>query len=103
MNLNKMMKQMQKAQEQMQRAQEELAAKTVEETAGGGMVKVVMTGDGFLRSVTLDPEVVDPGDLDMLQDLIVAAVNQAKRRTVELASSEMQKAAGDLGLPPGLV
>jgi DNA-binding YbaB/EbfC family protein len=98
-----MMKQMQKAQQQMQQVQEELAGKTVEATAGGGMVKVVMSGDGGLVSIDLDPEVVDPEDVDMLQDLIVAAVNEGRKRTAELASSEMQKAAGGLGLPPGLV
>ena len=103
MNINKMMKQVQKAQQQMQQVQEELAGKTVEATAGGGMVKVVMTGDGALRSIALDPEVVDPEDVDMLQDLIVAAVNEGRKRTAELASSEMQKAAGGLGLPPGMI
>jgi DNA-binding YbaB/EbfC family protein len=103
LNLNKMMKQVQKAQEQMQAVQAELANKTVEATAGGGMVKVVMAGDGALRSITLDPEVVDPEDVEMLQDLVVAAVNEAKRRSSEMASAEMQKAAGGLGLPPGMI
>ncbi len=103
MNINKMMKQVQKAQQQMQQVQDELANKTVDATAGGGMVKVVMTGDGGLQSIVIDPEVVDPEDVDMLQDLIVAAVNEGKKRTAELASSEMQKAAGGLGLPPGMI
>ena len=103
MNINKMMKQVQQAQERMQAVQAELAEKTVDATAGGGMVKVVMGGDGSLRSITLDPEVVDRDDVDMLQDLIVAAVNEAKRRSSEMASAEMQKAAGSMGLPPGLV
>jgi DNA-binding YbaB/EbfC family protein len=103
MNLNKMMKQVQKAQQQMQQVQEELASKTVEATAGGGMVKVVMTGDGGLRSIALDPEVVDPEDVEMLQDLIVAAVAEGKKRVSEMAATEMQRAAGGLGLPPGLV
>jgi DNA-binding YbaB/EbfC family protein len=103
MNIQKMMKQVQKAQEQMAAVQEQLASKTVEATAGGGMVKVVMSGDGNLRSVTIDPEVVDPEDVDMLQDLIVAAVNEAKRRSAELASTEMQKVAGGMGIPPGLI
>lgn len=103
MNINKMMKQVQQAQERMQAVQAELAEKSVEATSGGGMVKVLMTGDGSLRSITLDPEVVDRDDVDMLQDLIVAAVNEAKRRSAELASAEMQKAAGSMGLPPGLV
>jgi DNA-binding YbaB/EbfC family protein len=97
------MKQMQKAQEKMAAVQEEIAAKSVEATSGGGMVKVVMMGDGSLRSLEIDREVVDPDDIDMLQDLIVAAVNEGKRRTSELAAAEMQKAAGGMGLPPGLV
>lgn len=103
MNINKMMKQVQKAQERMQAVQEELASKRVEATAGGGMVKVVMSGDGQLVSVTIDREVVDPEDVEMLQDLVLAAVNEGKKRTAELASTEMQKAAGGLGLPPGMI
>jgi len=98
-----MMKQMQKAQQQMAAVQQELAAKTVEATSGGGMVKVVMGGDGTLRSLEIDREVVDPDDVDMLQDLIVAAVNEGRRRSAEMAATEMQKAAGSLGLPPGLL
>jgi hypothetical protein len=103
MNLNKMMKQMQQAQARMAEAQEEIAARKVEATAGGGMVKVVMGGDGALHSIAIDREVVDPDDVDMLQDLIVAAVNEGKRRAGEVAAAEMQKAAGGLGLPPGLL
>jgi DNA-binding YbaB/EbfC family protein len=103
MNLEKMMKQVQEAQAKMVEMQGELARKTVEATAGGGMVKVTMGGDGTLRSITIDPEVVNPSDVDMLQDLIVAAVNEGKRKASELASQEMRKAAGNLGLPPGLV
>ncbi|HMB71042.1 MAG TPA: YbaB/EbfC family nucleoid-associated protein [bacterium] len=103
MNINKMMKQMQEAQARMAEAQEEIAAKQVEATAGGGMVKVVMGGDGTLQSIAIDKEVVDPEDVDMLQDLIVAAVNEGKRRAGEVAAAEMQKAAGGLGLPPGLL
>ena len=103
MNIDKMMKQVQKAQAQMAAVQQELAAKTVEATSGGGMVKVVMGGDGALRSLSIDREVVDPDDVEMLQDLIVAAVNEGRRRSAEMAAAEMQKAAGSLGLPPGLL
>ena len=103
MNINKMMKQMQQAQQKMAAVQDELAGKTVEATAGGGMVKVVMSGDGNLRSLEIEREVVDPEEIDMLQDLIVAAVNEGKRKSSELAAAEMQKAAGGMGLPPGLV
>jgi hypothetical protein len=102
-NLNKMMKQVQKAQEQMQAVQESLKAKTIEASSGGGMVKAVVSGDGDLKSLTIEPEVVDSKDIDMLQDLIVAAVNEGKRRAAELVAAEMQKAAGSLGLPPGLI
>ncbi|NNE42775.1 MAG: YbaB/EbfC family nucleoid-associated protein, partial [Gemmatimonadetes bacterium] len=63
----------------------------------------VMTGDGSLKSLSIDPEVVDKDDVDMLQDLIVAAVNEGKRRAGDLAAAEMQKAAGGLGLPPGMI
>lgn len=98
-----MMKQMQKAQQQMASVQAELAEKTVEATAGGGMVKVVVTGEGMLRSLTIDREVVDPDDAEMLQDLVIAAVNEGKRRASELAAAEMQKAAGAMGLPPGMI
>lgn len=103
MNINKMMKQVQQAQARMAEVQEEIAGKEVDATAGGGMVKVVMTGDGALKSITIDRQVVDPEDVDMLQDLIVAAVNEGKRRAGELSAAEMQKAAGGLGLPPGLI
>jgi DNA-binding YbaB/EbfC family protein len=101
--IEKMMKQVREAQERMAAVQEALAGKTVEATAGGGMVKVVMSGDGNLRSLTIDPEVVDAEEVDMLQDLIVACVNEGKRRAAEMASAEMSKAAGGMGLPPGLV
>ena len=103
MNINKMMKQVQQAQAKMAEVQDEIARKEVDATAGGGMVKVVMTGDGGLKSLSIDPEVVDKDDVDMLQDLIVAAVNEGKRRASELAAAEMQKAAGGLGLPPGMI
>jgi hypothetical protein len=102
-NIQKMMKQMQKAQQQMAAVQAELAERTVDATAGGGMVKVVVSGDGGLISLTIDPEVVDKDDVDMLQDLIVAAVNEGKRRASEMAAAEMQKAAGAMGLPPGMI
>jgi hypothetical protein len=102
-NIQKMMKQMQKAQQQMAAVQAELAERTVDATAGGGMVKVVVSGDGGLISLTIAPEVVDKDDVDMLQDLIVAAVNEGKRRASEMAAAEMQKAAGAMGLPPGMI
>jgi DNA-binding YbaB/EbfC family protein len=102
-NLNKMMKQVQEAQAKMAQVQDELSKKTVEATAGGGKVKVVMGGDGTLVSLAIAPEVVDPADVEMLQDLVVAAVNEGKRKSSELVSREMKKAAGNLGLPPGIL
>jgi DNA-binding YbaB/EbfC family protein len=103
MNLNKMMKQVQQAQQRMAEVQEQLAAQEVDASSGGGMVRVVVGGDGTVKRLVIDPEVVDKDDVDMLQDLIVAAVNEGKRRASELAAREMQKAAGALGLPPGIV
>jgi nucleoid-associated protein EbfC len=102
-DIQRMMKEMKKAQARMAELQEEIAQKTVESTAGGGMVKAVVAGDGTLRSLVIDPQVVDPADVQMLSDLILACVNEGKRRASELASAEMQKAAGTLGLPPGML
>lgn len=103
MDIQRMMKEMKKAQERMSVLQEEIAQKTVEATAGGGMVKVVVSGDGMLKSLTIDAEVVDPADVAMLSDLVLACVNEGKRRASEMAAAEMRKAAGSLGLPPGMI
>jgi DNA-binding YbaB/EbfC family protein len=89
----------QKMQREMLKIQEELAKETVEATAGGGAVKATMTGQQKLVSVTLDPEVVDPEDVEMLQDLVVAAVNDALRAARALIAEEMQKATGGLPIP----
>jgi DNA-binding YbaB/EbfC family protein len=102
-DIQRMMKEMKKAQERMSVVQEEIAARTVDATAGGGMVKVVVSGDGMLRSLTIQPEVVDPSDVAMLTDLILACVNEGKRRAAEMAAAEMRKAAGSMGLPPGMI
>ena len=77
MDLNKMMQQVQEMQAQMQQAQEELKNETVEATAGGGMVKVVATGGGEIKQITIDPKAIDPDDPEMLADMVVAAVNEA--------------------------
>lgn len=103
MNINKMMKQMQQAQAQMAAVQDELASKMVDVTVGGGMVKVVMSCDGRVHSIDIEKEVVDPAEVEMLQELIVSAFNQAKDKTASVAQAEMQKAAGALGLPPGMI
>ena len=100
------MQQVKALQEKMAKIQEQLASMTVESTAGGGMVTVLMNGRQELVSLKLEPQVVDPQDVEMLQDLIVAAVNDALRRSQEMAAGEMGKLAGGLNIPglkiPGL-
>lgn len=96
-NMNKMLQQVQKMQEEMMQAQESLKDERVEASAGGGMVKVVVSGDLVLKSVEIDPDAVDPEDVEMLQDMIQAAVNEAVRSAQELAASKMGNIAGGLG------
>jgi DNA-binding YbaB/EbfC family protein len=98
-----MMRQAQKLQNEIQRIQEELADKTVEASAGGGMVTVVANGKQDIVSVKIDPEVVSQDDIEMLEDLIVAAVNESRKRAQELAMGEIAKVTGGMGLPPGLL
>jgi DNA-binding YbaB/EbfC family protein len=98
-----MMKQAQKLQSEIKRIQDEVGEKTVEATAGGGMVTVVANGKQEIVSLKIDPEVVDKDDIEMLEDLIVAAVNESKRRSQEMMMSEISKLTGGLGLPPGLL
>ena len=93
------MKQAQKLQEKMARLQEELAAKTVEASAGGGMVTAVVSGKFELVSLRVEKEVVNPEDVEMLQDLIVAAVNEGVRKAQEMVSEEMSKVTGGLRIP----
>jgi len=97
----KMLRQVQQMQDKMNKVQEELETQTVEATAGGGAVKVVATGTQKLVSVTIDPDAAS--DTEMLQDLVVAAVNEAMDRSKQLAASKMQAVASGLGLPPGLM
>lgn len=99
MNMQKMMKQVQKMQADMARVQEELKSMTVEGTAGGGAVKVEATGAQQIQKVTISPEVVDPSDVGMLEDLVLAAVNEALRRSSEMAQTEMAKVTGGMNLP----
>ena len=100
-NMNQMMKQVQKMQADMAKAQEELASEVVEASAGGGMVTVRISGDLELKSLTIDPDAVDPEDVEMLQDMVQAAVNEAIRSAQELAASKMSAATGGLGGPGG--
>ncbi len=102
-NFQKLMKQAQKMQEKMMQAQEELASKTVEAAAGGGMVVAVVNGKFELVSLRIEKEVVDPEDIEMLQDLIIAAVNEGIRMAQEMSAAEMSKITGGLNLNvPGL-
>jgi nucleoid-associated protein EbfC len=101
-NLNQLLKQAQQMQAEMAKAQEQLKDETVEASAGGGMVKVTMTGDMQLREITISPDAVDPEDVEMLQDMVAAAVNEALRSAQELAANKMGGIAGLGGGLPGL-
>jgi nucleoid-associated protein EbfC len=94
-----LMKQAQKMQNDLMKAQEELAAKIVEGSAGGGMVKVEMNGKNQVLSVKIDPEVVDKDDVEMLEDLIIAALNEAQEKVSKTSESEMGKLTGGMNIP----
>ncbi|WP_209125772.1 YbaB/EbfC family nucleoid-associated protein [Alkalihalobacillus sp. BA299] len=98
-NMGQMMKQVQKMQKQMMQAQEELKEKTVEATAGGGMVTVVASGDKRILDIKISEEVVDPDDVDMLQDLILAAMNEALKKVDELIEQDMGKYTKGMNMP----
>jgi hypothetical protein len=100
--MGNMMKQAQKLQSKMLKMQEELAEKTVESSAGGGMVKVVANGKQQIVSIQIEEEVIDPEEAEMLQDLVLAAVNDALSKSQEMVSAEMTKLTGGLNIP-GLV
>jgi nucleoid-associated protein EbfC len=95
--MQQLLKQAQKMQQDMMQAQEALKDETVEASAGGGMVKVVVSGDQELRSITIDPQAVDPEDVELLQDMVLAAVNEGMRSAQELAASKMGGITGGLG------
>ena len=97
--MGNMMKQAQKLQAKMLKMQEELADKTVEASAGGGMIKAVANGKQQILSIRIEKEVVDPDDIEMLQDLILAAVNDALAKSQEMVSGEMSKLTGGLKIP----
>ena len=96
-NMNQMLKQVQQMQAEMAKAQEELKNETVEATAGGGTVKVVMTGEFQVTDVVIDPGAVDPDDVELLQDLVLAAFNEALRSAQELQQRKLGAATGGLG------
>jgi DNA-binding YbaB/EbfC family protein len=101
-DMNQMMRQVQQMQAEMAKAQEELKGETVEASAGGGMVTVKVSGELELLEVRIDPEAVDPDDVELLQDMIQAAVNEALRSAQELAASKLGAATGGLGGGLGL-
>lgn len=103
-NMQQAMKQFQKMQAEMARVQDELANKTVTATAGGGVVKVEFTGKLDLKEVVIDPEVLNPDEVEMLQDLIVAAVNEGLKKAQDMAAEDMAKVTGNLKIPgmPGM-
>ena len=101
-NMNNLMKQAQKMQRDMEKLKTELDEKTVEASSGGGAVSVVVSGKKELLSINIEPEVVDPEDTEMLQDLIIAAVNEGLRKADEMVNSEMGKLTGGIGSMPGL-
>lgn len=98
-NMQQMMQQAQKMQEQMEVVQADLNEREFEGTAGGNMVKAVFNGKKELVSVTIDPEAVDPEDVEMLEDLVVAAVNDSLRKVTETTDKEMEKVSGSMGMP----
>ena len=104
MNMGNLLKQAQQMQDRMEKVQAQLAEQTVEGSAGGGMVTAIANGKNELLRIKIDPEVVDPEDAEMLEDLVVAAVNQAMTKAQEMAASEMSKVTGGMmqGLPGGL-
>lgn len=99
MDIGKMMKQVQKLQGEMARLQEELAQRTTEASAGGGAVRAVANGRQEIVALEVKPEAVDPEDVEMLQDLIMAAVNEALRESREMVAREMGRLTGGLGIP----
>ena len=102
MNIQKMLKQAQKMQEQMAKTQEELAQKEVEVTAGGGKVTVKANGAGDVLSIKISKDVVDPNDVEILEDLVLSGVQKAIEEGRALMQAEMGKITGGMGLPPGM-
>ena len=102
MNIQKMLKQMQQMQTKMAQAHEELSTKSMEVSSGGGRVVVTITGNQEITGIKIAKEVVDPEEVELLQDLVLSAVQQALAKSKELASGEMGKLTGGLGLPPGM-
>ena len=102
-NMAGMMKKVQKLQAEMGKLQEELKARTLEVSTGGGAVKVVITGEKKIQSIKIAPSAVDPEDVEMLEDLVAAAVNEAINKVDDMMAQEMGKLTGGLNLPPGML
>ena len=102
MNIGQMMKQVQDVQAKMADMQARLAEAEVVGQSGGGMVVVTMTGKGEMKKIKIDPKIVDPADVEMLEDLIVAAANDAKQKAEAFIATETEKVMGGLNLPPGV-
>lgn len=100
-DLGKLMKQAQELQEKMGKLQEDLARLEIEGISGGGMVRVVLSGKGDLRGVKIDPSLLKPDDAEMVEDLIIAAHNEARKKTEERVQEETQSVLGGLPMPPG--
>ena len=98
-NMNNMMKQMQKMQKKMEEVQAAVDATELEATAGGGAIKVLVNGKKEVLDIQIDPSVVDPEDVEMLQDLVIAAVNEGLRKAEEFAANEMKKVTGGMNIP----
>lgn len=99
MDMKQMMRQAQKMQAQLAKAQDEIKDMTYEASAGGGMVKVVAVGDMSIQSITIDPQAVDPEDVDMLQDMVLAAVNEALRGMSEISATRLNSVTGGMNIP----
>jgi DNA-binding YbaB/EbfC family protein len=102
MNIQKMMKEAQKMQERLAQAQQDLAAETVEASAGGGKVTVTVTGSGDITALKISPDVVDPQDVEMLEDLVLSGVREAQEAARKLQADRMGQVTGGLGGLPGL-
>lgn len=102
-NIKNLLKQAGKMKEQMEKLQSEAGEKTVEASSGGGMVNVVAKAKGEIISIKIEPEIVQENDIEMLQDLITASINEALKRGQEIIKVEVSKMAGNLGIPPGLL
>lgn len=102
-DLNRLVKQAQRMQEDLQAAQEELAAARIDASSGGGAVTATVDGKGRLLNISIKPDVVDPDDVEMLQDLVVTAIREAQAKAEEFARNRMQEITGAAGLPPGML